>query len=539
MAEPKQLGFNRGMRILEKIAERWSRWRAAKAHAASGTAGQEAAHAEFALDVTVPAQLEPDGASRGGLAAVQVLPHLAHKHGIVLTPGSSLATPTLCPDAPPVLRVAATCKPGKGSAVVHVERQLEPHGRRVRLLSFLVDGAAPTERVFEVAGAGAVDDGGRGRYFVTADADNRTEVVITGFLVGEAHRLGRLHAIASYEHRLRTEVQNFSGAAYTHRLYGETAGSTVSRRVAAATGGGSSFAARDHLAELAARVASRVEALPPQTGELAFQYAIRLLTAVLPMQPPDFLNRASRLAGDGPLRMLSICAGAARIEELILKHSTRPIRMTLLDASRELFERAAGRLAEVDVRHTVDCLVGDVNDGLPGDSQFDVIVCVSALHHVADLERVLGDVNARLEDAGEFWSIGEQIGRNGNRLWLPALAAANRAFAAMPAPLRRNRHTGDIDSRLSDRDFSVGCFEGIRSEELESMLEAHLIPVDLYKRNCFLWRLTDATYTDNFDLSKSDDVAWLRHLVTAEAVHWASGGRSTELHGVYRKKIVR
>lgn len=47
------------------------------------------------------------------------------------------------------------------------------------------------------------------------------------------------------------------------------------------------------------------------------------------------------------------------------------------------------------------------------------------------------------------------------------------------------------------------------------------------------------TYADNFDLTKADDAAWLRHLVAAEAVHWASGGRSTELHGVYRKKTVR
>lgn len=56
---------------------------------------------------------------------------------------------------------------------------------------------------------------------------------------------------------------------------------------------------------------------------------------------------------------------------------------------------------------------------------------------------------------------------------------------------------------------------------------------------CFLWRLVDATYVDNFDLGRADDVAWVRHLVVDEVVHWARGGRATELHGIYRKKTVR
>ena len=71
------------------------------------------------------------------------------------------------------------------------------------------------------------------------------------------------------------------------------------------------------------------------------------------------------------------------------------------------------------------------------------------------------------------------------------------------------------------------------------MLEAHFVPEHVYKRNAFLWRLVDATYSDNFDLRRDDDLRALRSLVVAEAVHWATGGRSTELHGVYRKKTLR
>jgi len=215
------------------------------------------------------------------------------------------------------------------------------------------------------------------------------------------------------------------------------------------------------------------------------------------------------------------------------------VRLTLLDASEELIQRAADRLSRAGSGHTVDCLIGDVNRGLPGNDRYDVIVCVSALHHVADLETVLAQANERLVDEGEFWSIGEQIGRNGNRLWPDALVAANHAFAQLPERLRRNAHSGVVDATVSDHDFSVASFEGIRSEELETMLEAHFVPVHVFKRNAFLWRLVDSTYGGNFDLAVDADLAALRQLVVAEAVHWATGGRSTELHGVYRKKTLR
>lgn len=108
----------------------------------------------------------------------------------------------------------------------------------------------------------------------------------------------------------------------------------------------------------------------------------------------------------------------------------------------------------------------------------------------------------------------------------------------LPDRYRRNAHTGQFDHALPNRDFSVGCFEGIRSEESESLLERYFVPVQVYKRNCFLWRMIDATYTDNYDLRNADDVEVLRGLVVDELVHWASGGRSTELHGAYRRKEV-
>ena len=528
------------MRMLEKMARLLLGTRSGRSSSlAPAERSPEGDAAEFALDVAVPTNAEIlDSGESGhrGEVVVEPQPHLHGTAGIVLRAGQCLVTPFLTHDAPTTLRLTLTCAPGRATVTVHVDGEAAAGTARVRHASVVVGGSEAPERVVELttnAAPTAV------RYFVHAADGNAIPVAITGLLVGPAHRLGRLHALSSYEARLRNEVQHFSGAAYTHKMYGDSAASTATGDVTTAGAAIEERPERHLAAAVAKRVTATLAAMEPLPGEVTFNYAMRALGTVLPMQPPDFLTRANRLGGDRPLRMLSICAGAGRVEEEILKHATRPIHMTLLDASRELIERASGRLAAVGSQHAVDCMVADVNGGFPGASQFDVVVCVSALHHIADLETVLAHVNGRLEETGEFWSIGEQIGRNGNRLWPPTLAAANQAFAQLPPHLRKNRLSGAIDTGISDRDFSVGCFEGIRSEELEAQLEAHLIPVDLYKRNCFLWRLVDTTYADNFDLAKAEDLACLRQLVVAEAVHWATGGRATELHGVYRKKTVR
>ena len=400
-------------------------------------------------------------------------------------------------------------------------------------------------KTLHVAGAaGAVDldlgelAGSVCRFRVLRPAGAVGTCLLEAFVICAEHRRGRLNALSDYSFRLANEVQNFSGAAYTHAMYGP-AGAQGGAGAVRAGSAGSSKSREAVAAELRASTLARLATLEPVPGEATYNYAMRALGALLPMNPPDFFQRARSLNAIRPLKMLSICAGAARVEEQVLQHCEGRVELTLLDASHDLISRAAARLAQSAPRHSTSCLVGDINEGLPGEGMFDVIVCVSAMHHVADLETVLSQVNERLEPHGEFWSIGEQVGRNGNRLWPDALRDANLAFEKLPARLRKNSHTGKVDLDLGDKDFSIACFEGIRSEELEEQFERHFIPVDVYKRNAFLWRLVDATYSDNYLLGEAEDMGHLRDLVAAEVVHWCMGGRSTELHGVYRKKALR
>ncbi|MBN3782355.1 class I SAM-dependent methyltransferase [Burkholderia sp. Ac-20345] len=357
-------------------------------------------------------------------------------------------------------------------------------------------------------------------------------VGISRFLVCASDSISRMNALSNYAHRLQNEVSIFSNA-YNHSMYGaatdEPANSSAIEKHWNTDSREESF-----LADQEAIIRGKILPVSPVEGESVFGFAQRCLGNAIPLSAPNFHHRTAALRRGRPIRVLSLCSGAARIEEEIFKSAVEPVELTLLDACDELIKRAAARMSHE--RHQVRCLVGDINSGIPHYGEFDVIVCVSALHHVANLERVISQINECLAPDGEFWSIGEQIGRNGNRLWPETLKAANQAFSRLPAQYRKNSHTAKIDESISDDDFSTGCFEGIRSEELEVMLDRFMIPVDVYKRNCFLWRLTDTTYCDNFDITSPKDLAHLKDLIIAEAMHWISGGRGTEMHAVYRRK---
>jgi SAM-dependent methyltransferase len=283
--------------------------------------------------------------------------------------------------------------------------------------------------------------------------------------------------------------------------------------------------------------ASIIERVEPQKDENAFSYSLRLLDALLPMRPPNFVQRLRDLHARDPerrVRMLSLCAGEASVEGWILEAAGVPVELCLLDVNEALLDTASSRMPS---NVAVDRVLGDANNLSGQLGTFDVINITSGLHHLVELEKVLSGISRSLNPDGEFWLIGEQVGRNGNRLWPEALREANSLFAEWPDAKRRNANTGSIDHTIPDVDYSSGCFEGIRSEDILPLLQRFFLPVNVYVRNCFLWRLFDVAYASNFDFTTSFDRHLLKKAVLSEYLHWIDGGRGTELHAVYRCKF--
>jgi SAM-dependent methyltransferase len=339
-----------------------------------------------------------------------------------------------------------------------------------------------------------------------------------------------LHGRSNYARRLATETKFFTDV-YDHEIYRSRGASEEMLPVESPRGGfrPSSEGLPDGDA------VGAMSAAELQPGDNAYAYGLRLLETLIGRVEPDFAGRLAALRGPGPVRLLSLCSGVAGIERQLIERAAVPAEITLYDINPTLMGRAAATLSPFA---RVDGVVGDVNEIDPRrfDRPYDVVMCVSGLHHVVELERVLAAASDLLVPGGEFWVVGEQIGRSGNRLWPEVREAANRAFRALPSELRRNAIDGAVDDALREMDYSSTTFEGIRSEEIESLLSRYFEPVEVHRRNCFLWRALEPSYFANYDLTAPSHRKAIHDLVAAEYALWRRGGRPTETWGVYRSR---
>ncbi|HKQ08624.1 MAG TPA: class I SAM-dependent methyltransferase [Blastocatellia bacterium] len=305
------------------------------------------------------------------------------------------------------------------------------------------------------------------------------------------------------------------------------------------------FTAAETTPENSPAIARVEEAPAPQTPAAptsAFAYSHELLIKLLQLNPPPFgwrlqtklseFEAAGKGNGSSKFRVLSLCAGAARIEtDFVRSVASDNLHVTLVDINPKLLEMARQRIAKYC---DVEVVIEDVNElDLQGE-KFDLILCVSGLHHVVELERLIGAIAHGLSGGGEFWAIGETIGRNGGKLWPESYEVANAFFSKLDKKYRVNRMTGlNVEDNLLDTDCSIGCFEGIRCEAIEPTLLNFLSPIHVSKHNCIVWKLFSPTYSENYDMQNPVDVALVEEAVHLDVDLFRRGGRAIELNGVY------
>lgn len=366
-------------------------------------------------------------------------------------------------------------------------------------------------------------------------------LAVSRWIVGREDRLGLLNARSHRSWRIRNEIAAFS-AVYDHPIYtrrispandDDAAALPPANGVAAPR----SPAVRPAEPELTADDLIDLPAAQRLPGEDVFNYTNRVLVALIGDGAEiDFATRLKEMSAavNRPLRFLSLCCGAAGIEREVLTAAAVPIEVTLCDINEQLLDQATSALSRFRPLHRI---VGDANtlSKADFDGQFDVVACVSGLHHLVELEHVIRTVADVLTDDGEFWLVCEQIGRDGNRLWPEAGEAANRVFSRLPEELRRNAYTGMIDPEIPDIDYGANCFEGIRSSEIERVVQSFFEPVRVVRRNCFIWRVFAGAYFHNYDLSNEWHRRVALEFVAADYNLWRQGGRPTETFAVYRR----
>ena len=369
--------------------------------------------------------------------------------------------------------------------------------------------------------------------------DLESKLAVVKWVAGPNDRINLLTARRHLSRRIKTTLKSFD-VAYDHAMY-------LSRKADGRREGASSLSLLANIPSgprpkpeepIMAEFLLNLPSTKVMEGEDVYRYAHRVLASLIQTQPVNFPKRIRSLhEREGrPVRILSLCSGAAGIERGMIADAGCPVEITLFDVNENLMRKAATALSSVA---QISGVLGDVNIISAeqfGNLAFDIAMFVSGLHHVVEIEHVLQTVSELLVPNGEFWIIGEAIGRNGNQLWPEALDAANRIFSLLPERFRRNAFTRRVDSTVPETDFSASSFEGIRSEEIESLLLRYFDPVEMWRRNCFLWRLVNPAYFHNYDLNNQEDRCVVLTLVAADYNLWRRGGRPTESHSVYRRR---
>jgi SAM-dependent methyltransferase len=369
--------------------------------------------------------------------------------------------------------------------------------------------------------------------------DLESKLAVVKWVAGPHDRISLLTARRHRSRRIKTTIEKFN-AAYDHEMYAHRKADdgredASSFRPLQKTVSGPRRKSEDPI------MAESLPHLPSakvMEGDDVYRYAHRALASLISIPPPNFPKRIRSIyqRESRPVRMLSLCSGTAGVERQMIADAGCPVEITLFDLNDKLTQTAAAVLSPIAKTSGV---IGDIN-GISaeqfGNLTVDIAMFVSGLHHVVEIEHVLETVIELLVPSGEFWIIGEAIGRNGNQLWPEALDAANRIFSSLPERFRRNAFTRKIDPTVPETDFSANSFEGIRSEEIESLLLRYLDPVEIWRRNCFLWRLVNPVYFRNYSLNREKDRYITLSLVAAEYNLWKSGGRAAESHSVYRRR---
>jgi SAM-dependent methyltransferase len=272
---------------------------------------------------------------------------------------------------------------------------------------------------------------------------------------------------------------------------------------------------------------------PPSENESVYAYACRLLQLNLGTSGINFDERILALSQQkSPLRILSLCSGSARNEARLDEVTDNSCHWTLQDLNENLLTKARRQFSPAA---SVEFLVGDINKIGEMGKEWDIIMCVSGLHHVVELERVVSFISQSLAKDGEFWLIGEYVGKSGNRLHHAAQMEADRIFSTLPPKYRFNQHLNSIDMYLPRNDYSIDCFEGIRADEIEPIIASQFYPKHIDKNNSFLWRLVNLAYADNYDLRDEKDLKILHSLIFAEITHFKKHFDGTTLNAVYAK----
>jgi SAM-dependent methyltransferase len=257
--------------------------------------------------------------------------------------------------------------------------------------------------------------------------------------------------------------------------------------------------------------------------------------------PDEVAHQASR--HENP-RILSLGCGHGGIELQVARRLKEPYEMIAVDLNPSIYGEAQRRADAEGLNITFQAIDLNFADFQP--ASFDIIYAYASVHHILNLEHLFTSIYNGLKDHGCL-VMADLIGKTQVLFWKENVDFTAELVRRMPRRFRprtqpswRNWLKGfdpySILERYVEPSVQVGM-EGIRQEEIESLIGRWFHPVKLFKYNAFMRMICLNVYLGNrLDPKRDDDRPYLEELMKLDYQQVQSGKlRPTEMFGVFVK----
>ncbi len=232
---------------------------------------------------------------------------------------------------------------------------------------------------------------------------------------------------------------------------------------------------------------------------------------------PDFyvdgFLDSTRRAGGAPI-FLSLGCGEGTVENDIARklraRGLAKFSFVCVDLSPALLAEFAERIPD-ELRDCFTLRGGDINRQVMGGG-FHAIMANHSLHHMVELETILGTAFAALHDQGSFLT-NDMIGRNGHQRWPETRLLVDFFWPFLSERQRINLPLQRAETQFLDNDCSTEGFEGIRAQDiLPVILETGFRPHSFIGYGGFIDPFVDRAFGHNLSPHSPDDLFLVRRL---------------------------
>jgi len=188
-----------------------------------------------------------------------------------------------------------------------------------------------------------------------------------------------------------------------------------------------------------------------------------------------YFSYAQRMCARRPgeeTAIVSIGSGNCDVEigltQSLVAENHHNFTIECLDINADMLDRGRTEADRRGVRQHLRFTRCDFNRWNPRRS-YDIVIANQALHHVLELEHLIGAIKQNLGPGGQFLTA-DTIGRNGHLKWPETRLALQPFWDELPQSYRFNQQLKRQEHEPMDHDCSVDGFEGIRAQDILPLL---------------------------------------------------------------------